>query len=421
MVFQKIIHYVPTTGVVEENSGKKNFEGLFDCTHDSTSQQIWINNIPEELSRNSLHAKLDHNGKPKSAVIFGATGLVGRELVRILISKSKWKVYGIARRFDSIPIQNSNYIFISCNLLDAQETEKKLSSIIQNVTHMFWITWAAQFPLDTKQCLDQNLAMMSNALNLILPNNNTLKHVSIQTGIKHYTSFKKGENTIFDEDFPRVKDGCNFYYALEDLVKERLESKVAWSVIRPGLIIGNSNRSLYNVMGCLCVYGSICKYLNLPFTFGGSRECWEEVCIDCSDARLVAEQHIWAANDELMYGEAFNSTNGTSFSWKEVWSIIGKKLQVKVGKEMFMNDFWYAKAMNDKKKVWKEIVAKKGLVESEIEDLANWDFLDALFRCPVKLLAKRDKADRLGFRIRYKTLDSMLFWIDSMKTLNLIP
>ena len=40
------------------------------------------------------------------AVIFGVTGLVGKELARRLILKSKWKVYGIARNPESIPIRN---------------------------------------------------------------------------------------------------------------------------------------------------------------------------------------------------------------------------------------------------------------------------------------------------------------------------
>lgn len=362
------------------------------------------------------------------AVIFGVTGLVGRELLKSLLSKSKWKVYGIARRFESFTIQNPNYHFISCDLLNAQETQKKLS-IMQDVTHVFWITWAGQFPLDSRECCEQNLAMMSNALNAILPKAKTLKHVSLQTGMKHYVSLQSTQNAkrqacIFDEDSPRASEGHNFYHVLEDLLKERLAGKVAWSVLRPGLIMGSSCRTLYNVMGCLCVYGAICKYLNLPFVFGGTREVWEEVCMDGSDANLVAEQHIWAAtNDEISSpeGQAFNAINGSSFTWKEIWPVLGKKFDVEAPEDMFMEDFRFATAMSDKRKVWEEITKKEGLVETEMKDLANWEFLDVLFRCPVKLLGSREKADGLGFSMRCKIMESILYWIDSMRSDKLIP
>ncbi|EEF36756.1 (S)-8-oxocitronellyl enol synthase CYC2 [Ricinus communis] len=371
----------------------------------------------------------DSNGETEAvAVIFGATGLVGRELVRRLISKSKWKkVYGVARRFESFPIQNPNYHFISCDLLIPQETQKKLS-VIQDATHMFWVTWAGQFPLDSKECCDQNMAMMSNALNAILQQTNALQHVSLQTGMKHYVSLQQGHNAnrvcFYGEDCPRASGGCNFYYVLEDFLKERLAGKVAWSVLRPGLLMGSSNRTMYNVMGSLCVYGAICKYLHLAFVFGGTMECWEEACIDGSDARLVAEQHIWAAtNGEISStsGQAFNAINGPSFTWKEIWPILGKKLEVEMPQDMFLEDFWFSKAVSNKKDVWKEIVEKEGLLQTEMEDLANWEFLDALFRCPSKMLGSREKSDRLGFTMRCKTMDSMLYWIDSMRDDKLIP
>ncbi|EEF27386.1 hypothetical protein RCOM_2017200 [Ricinus communis] len=45
--------------------------------------------------------------------------------------------------------------------------------------------------------------------------------------------------------------------AVADTLKDKLASKVAWSVLRPGLLSGSSNRTLYNVMDSLCVYGAI--------------------------------------------------------------------------------------------------------------------------------------------------------------------
>ena len=125
------------------------------------------------------------------------------------------------------------------------------------MTHIFWITWASQFPLDSRECCEQNKAMMSNALNALLPIAKSLKHFSLQTGVKHYISLKGASNVneghYYDEECPRLSSENNFYYTLEDLLKETLGGKVAWSVHRPGLILGSSQRAVYNFMGSLCV------------------------------------------------------------------------------------------------------------------------------------------------------------------------
>ncbi|KAL6967673.1 Delta(4)-3-oxosteroid 5beta-reductase [Sarracenia purpurea var. burkii] len=377
------------------------------------------------------------------AVVFGATGLVGKELVRKLLllskdSKPAWKVYGVARKPDDAkPIHNPNYHFISCDLLNPLETHHKLSTSLQDATHIFWLTWASQFPLDTQQCCDQNKTMISNVLNaVLLPSKSALKHFSLQTGTKHYVSLQgpfdvaREEECVcyYDEESPRASSGCNFYYGLEDLLRERLGGgRVAWSVHRPGLIMGSSRRTLFNFMGSLCVYGAICKRLKLPFVFGGRRECWEEMHVDGSDARMVAEQHIWAATDERVCsgdGEAFNAINGKSFTWKGMWPAIGSKFgipRVADDGDMFSEDFMFSTEMGDKGGVWREIVEEEGLVKTEMEDLANWRFLDMVFRCPVKMLSTRAKVDRMGHVVRYDTLDSVLYWIDRMKDEKLIP
>lgn len=238
------------------------------------------------------------------AVIFGVTGLVGKELARALLATAGWKVYGVARRPDNVsPIADPNFHFISCDLLDRRSTYRNLSPL-RHVTHVFWITWAAQLRFDSRECSDQNKAMLAHALDALLPAAPSLRHVSLQTGVKHYVSLTGGgggggESAVFREDSPRSESGNNFYYALEDLLRERLGRRVAWTVLRPGLIIGSSNRSFFNFMGSLSVYGAICKKLKLPFVFGGTAECWAEVYIDGSDARLVAHQHIWAATKHL--------------------------------------------------------------------------------------------------------------------------
>lgn len=375
------------------------------------------------------------------AIVFGVTGLVGREVVRKLLAlkSTSWEVYGVARNFDDSLLRGvmvpsrSNFHFIACDLLNPLQVHKKLSALKNVVTHMFWITWASEFPLDGEECCICNKAMMSNVLDALVSNTTPLKHVSVQTGMKHYISLRgpfdgRNDASYYEEKSPRVEGSPNFYYVLEDLVKERLNGKVAWSVHRPGLIMGCSNRSWFNFMGSICVYGTICKHLNLPFVFGGTRECWEEVCIDGADARLVAEQHIWAAtNDDIKPsadGQAFNSINGTSFTWKQIWPALAEKLGVRVpqsAEDMFSEEFYFSEEMAEMSKVWTEISSRDGLAETELCNLANWGFLDMLFRCPFKLLGTRKKANRMGFKLQYEALDSIHYWVDMMRSDKLIP
>ncbi|CAA0842344.1 NAD(P)-binding Rossmann-fold superfamily protein [Striga hermonthica] len=375
----------------------------------------------------------------KTAAIFGVTGLVGRELARALLSSPDWNVYGIARRPDpttttGIPCAD-HYHFISCDLLSPSDTLNKLSPALKDVTHVFWVTWASRSPLDSSDCHDHNRAMLANALDAILPTSKGLRHVSLQTGTKHYISFAGptggGEEARrYSEESPRV-ESTNFYYALEDLLRERLlrAHNVGWSIHRPGLILGCSSRTLFNFMGSVCVYGAVCKYLNLPFVFRGTRKCWEEMHVDMSDARLVAEQHIWASTSEDpgVANQAFNVTNGEDYTWREIWAAIGARLGVDMTKsrkgedEVFTESGTFCEAMGDKGGVWKKIVEKEGLVEVEMGDLANWGFLDMLFRCPVKMLASREKGDVMGFKKRCRVLDSIFYWIDVMRADKLIP
>ncbi|KAL1193125.1 (S)-8-oxocitronellyl enol synthase CYC2 [Cardamine amara subsp. amara] len=376
---------------------------------------------------------MTRNEDENVALIFGVTGLVGREIVKTLLtSKPKWRIYGVARNPEISSIAKM-YNFISCDLLNASETKQSLSPLQDIVSHVFWVTWSGQYPLDTDECCVQNKMMLTNALDGILPNAKRLKHFSLQTGMKHYVSLV--EETLFreegsslcyySEECPRKSSGKNFYYVLEDLLKEKITGKsVIWSVQRPGLLMGSSTRTLYNFMGSLCVYGAMCKYLNLPFVFGGTRECWEESYIDGSDSNLVAEQHIFAATSGRVRenGEAYNAINGVGFTWKEIWPDIGRKLGVQVNETtMFDEGFWYGREMGERKYLWDEIVVKERLVRTEIEDLANWVFLDVLFRCPFKLLGRREKVEKFGFKKKYRTLDSILYWIDVMRDEKLIP
>jgi nucleoside-diphosphate-sugar epimerase len=388
-------------------------------------------------------------GGEKVAVVAGATGLVGKELIKsLLCSPSDWTlIYGIARRPPDNADENSHsckYQFVQCDLLDPEQTTEKLGSLAGQVTHLFWATWASQFPLDMPDCCEQNSAMLMHALNALLtPGSPALCHVCLQTGTKHYVSLKAPGLTgpYLEEEILGKHNHdhgmYNFYYHIERLVMEHAGRGHinSWSVHRPGLLFGASNRSYFNIMGSLCVYGSLCRHLGMPFRFYGTKFCWEEHYIDMSDARVVASQQIWwalSSHDPCgASAEAFNAVDTAPFIWKQVWPALAAKFgiqQESEEKNSWLSEetcYTYAEMMSNKERAWGEIISANALRKTRIEELANWGFLDSLFRFSGKLVAAPGKAERRGF-VPLKTYtdantEAVLYWVDRIREMRLIP
>lgn len=374
----------------------------------------------------------DHEKSLQVALVAGVTGLVGTALAEILV-KAGWKVYGIAR----LPLQHHCFEekvahkiqFIACDLADRNETLAKIS-LLSDVTHVFWVTWAAHFADDSMEHYQENRDMFCNALDALLPVAGGLKHICLQTGTKHYHALgfplPGPQDLPLREDTRRLPNAYNFYYALEDVLLQsakKKEGRLTWSVHRPGIIFGQSARSFINAIGSLAVYATICKFLALPFVFPGSRACWEEAYMDASDAELVAEQQVWAATDVTARNQAFNAVNGYAFTWKQLWPVLAAKfgLQVPPLPDMVDESLSLVEIMCDKGPVWDEIVRLNLLCPTRIEDLANWWFLDALLRCPFKLLASTEKCRDHGFCSTKDTESSLGYWIDKMRDGRLLP
>jgi nucleoside-diphosphate-sugar epimerase len=82
---------------------------------------------------------------PKVAlIVVGVTGIVGNTLADQLAEDNApggpWKVYGLARRPKPNWLNQSNLIYIQCNLLEREQTLAKLSPF-HDVIHIFYVTW----------------------------------------------------------------------------------------------------------------------------------------------------------------------------------------------------------------------------------------------------------------------------------------
>jgi len=379
-----------------------------------------------------LQKKPDEDEAPKSfqnvALVVGVTGIVGNSLAEILpladTPGGRWKVYGVARR--PRPSWNADHPveYIQCDITDPNDATTKLS-VLADVTHVFYVCWASR-PTEAENC-EINGAMLKNVLTAVIPNAPNLRHVSIQTGGKHYVgpfeSFGKIKyhEPPYTEDMPRL-DYHNFYYTLEDVLFEETGKKegVSWSVHRPLLIFGFSPYSMMNIIGTICVYAAICKHEGVPLKFPGTKLAWENYYM-ASDADLIAEQHIWAAVDPYAKNEAFNCSNGDVFRWKQLWKVIAEQFGIEeYGFDEEGPRLKLSELMKDKGPVWDEIVKENGLQVTKLEEVAEWWFADACFGGNgfTDSMNKSKEHGFLGFR---NTKNSLINWIDRTRVYKIVP
>ncbi|MBA0659227.1 hypothetical protein Goklo_011379, partial [Gossypium klotzschianum] len=135
--------------------------------------------------------KFEEDEAPKSlksvGLIIGVTGIVGNSLAEILplsdTPGGPWKVYGVARR--PRPNWNANHPiqYIQCDVSDPNDTESKLSQLT-DVTHIFYVSWTNRTS-EAENC-EINGSMLRNVLRSVIPNAPNLRHICLQTGVKHY-------------------------------------------------------------------------------------------------------------------------------------------------------------------------------------------------------------------------------------------
>ncbi|RXH72838.1 hypothetical protein DVH24_012522 [Malus domestica] len=196
--------------------------------------------------------------EPQSVgLVIGVMGIVGNSLAEILplhdTPGGPWKVYGVARRPRPNWSADHPVDYIQCDISDPEDVQTKLSGLT-DVTHIFSVTWTSR-ATELENC-EANGAMLRNVLSVVIPAAPNLRHISLQTGTKHYIGPFESIGKIaahdppFMEDLPRL-DVPNFYYTLEDILFEEVEKNpgLTWSVHRPYNIFGFSPHSLMNIIG----------------------------------------------------------------------------------------------------------------------------------------------------------------------------
>src|SRR5215472_16268668 len=162
----------------------------------------------------------------KKALIAGATGVAGRNLLRHLLSLDDWDVIAVSRRKPDV---EGRYEHVAVDLLDRAQTFEALKRP-RGVTHVFF---SAYFERPTWA-------------EMVAPNQTML--VNLMHGTKWYGNHLGPFKTPAKEDDPRHMPP-NFYYDQQDLVTARQRGKTwTWSTARPHAICGFATGNPMNLV-----------------------------------------------------------------------------------------------------------------------------------------------------------------------------
>ncbi|MDR6878837.1 SDR family oxidoreductase [Bacillus sp. 3255] len=323
----------------------------------------------------------------KVALVVGANGVIGRNLIDHLITLPDWDVIGVSRRGGE---SNDRVRYVTVDLLDRAELIEKLSDLTE-VTHIFYAayqdraTWAELVP--------PNLAMLVNIVEAIEPIAPGLQHVSLMQGYKvygaHLGPFKTPARETDANHMPP-----EFNIDQQDFLEQRQKGKAwTWSALRPSVVCGFSLGNPMNLAMVIAIYASISKELGIPLRFPGKPGAYNSL-LEMTDAGLLAKATVWAATDERCANQAFNITNGDLFRWNELWPKIAQYFDMETAPPLQMS---LNVVMADKEQLWNKMVEKHGLARNSYQDVSSWSFGDFVFGWDYDFFADGTKARRFGF------------------------
>ncbi|EHQ27979.1 SDR family oxidoreductase [Mucilaginibacter paludis] len=351
------------------------------------------------------------------ALVVGASGITGSNLAESLIAKG-WITYGLARK-PNHDIKDLKPV--SADLLNIDSLKAALADVYP--THVYITSWMRN---DTEaENIRVNSLMIRNLLN-VLSTKHTVQHVALVTGLKHYLGpfeayAKEGflPETPLREEHPRLNIE-NFYYAQEDEVyAAAARDGFTWSIHRPHTVIGKAVGNMMNLGTTLAVYATICKETGRPFIWPGSAAQWNGLS-DVTDARVLAEQLIWASTTEAARNEAFNVVNGDVFRWSWLWKQLAAFFGIEaIGYEGTIRPL--EKEIANDGPVWKKIAEKYQLKEADLSRLASAWHTDLDLGRPIEVMTDMSKSRKLGFTVFQKTDESFYDLFEQLRKDELIP
>ncbi|CDN41546.1 SDR family oxidoreductase [Paenibacillus sp. P22] len=355
--------------------------------------------------------KKSQDSKRKVALVTGASGVIGRNLIEHLASLPDWEIIGVSRRGGE---PSARLRYIAADLLDPADSREKLGGL-SGVTHIFYAayqdrpTWA--------ELVEPNVAMLVNTVDAVEAAAPGLRHVSLMQGYKvygaHLGPFKTPAKETDAYHMPP-----EFNVDQQQFLEERQIGKSwTWSAMRPSVVTGFALGNPMNLALVIAVYASISKELGIPLRFPGKPGAYGSL-LEMTDAGLLARATVWAATDERCANQAFNIANGDLFRWDDMWPRIASYFGMEAAPPLPMS---LSTVMADKEPLWNRMREKYGLEPHPYKEVSSWGFGDFVFSWDYDFFADSSKARRFGFHEFVDTEKRFKEIFDDLRLRRIIP
>lgn len=345
------------------------------------------------------------------ALVIGARGVIGGNLVAHLEGLEGWRAIGVSRRGGEATAKVRH---LAVDLLDADATRRAFADLSE-VTHVFYAAY--QDRPTFAELVEPNQRMLVNSLQAIEPAAAGLRHVQLMQGYKVYGAHLGPFKTPAREDDPPHMPPEFNVEQQAFLEASRSGKGWSWSALRPSVVCGFALGIPMNLAMVIAVYATISRELSVPMRFPGAPGAYRSL-IEMTDAGLLAKAMVWAATDPAAADQAFNVNNGDLFRWEEMWPRLAAYFDVPVAPGLPMS---LAETMADKEPVWDAIVARHGLAPTPYGDVSSWAFGDAVFSWDYDLIADGSKLRRRGFHEYVDTAAMFVDIFDGMRERRVIP
>lgn len=348
---------------------------------------------------------------PNVALVIGANGVIGSNLIQHLLTLPDWDIIGVSRRGG---MDRERLRYVSVDVLDENDTIDKLGSL-QEVTHIFYAAY--QDRPSWAELVEPNLTMLMNVLNVVEAAAPHLQHVSLMQGYKVYGAHLGPFKTpALEQDATPMPPEFNM--AQQQFVEQRQQGKSwTWSAMRPSVVCGIALGNPMNLALVIAVYASLSRELSIPLRFPGKPGAYHSL-LEMTDATLLAKATVWAATEPQCGNQAFNINNGDLFRWNELWPKIASYFEMETAPPLPMP---LDVMMQDKEALWQRMVEQYDLEPHPYSDVSSWAFGDFVFGWDYDFFADGSKARRFGFHEFVHT--EQMFWdiFDDLRVQRIIP